>query len=162
MVQMEVQVGDGEDMDFEGWTPLGRGRGRGCRKSKMDEGGMFENQGSKRELEGSSSDEERIVRRKILREEFKIILKLRNEEDNNNLSPIVPSREIKKKIGDAEMVKVLRDGNLLVTSKNEEQKMKALHVESISKKMVVERKILGENKSVRGEFFGIPLDEDLD
>ncbi|MEQ2237188.1 hypothetical protein ILYODFUR_020683 [Ilyodon furcidens] len=122
MVRMEGQAGEGEDIDFEGWTPVGRGRGRG--RGKKEEGGMFESQGNKRELEGSSSDEERIVRRKILKEEFKIILKLRNEDEHNNLSLIVISREIKKKIGDVEMVKVLRDGNLLVTCKNEEQKMK--------------------------------------
>ncbi|MEQ2309889.1 hypothetical protein AMECASPLE_003175 [Ameca splendens] len=98
MVRMEGQAGQGEDMDFEGWTSVGRGRGRG--RGKKEVGGMFESQGNKRELEGSSSDEERIVRRKILKEEFKIIIKLRNEDEHNNLSPIVISREIKKKIGE--------------------------------------------------------------
>lgn len=38
------------------------------------------------------------------------------------------SKEIKKKIGDVEMVKILRDGNLLVSCKTEEQKSKTKKV----------------------------------
>uniref|UniRef100_A0A3B5LGW7 Receptor-interacting serine-threonine kinase 3 n=1 Tax=Xiphophorus couchianus TaxID=32473 RepID=A0A3B5LGW7_9TELE len=106
-----------------------------------------------------SSEEERIVRRKVVSEEFKIILKLKNEEEQDNISPIVVSREIKKKIGDVEMVKILRDGNLLVVCKNEEQKNKALNVDNICKKTVLEKKIVGENKKTRGVIYGIPLDQ---
>ncbi|XP_027895304.1 uncharacterized protein LOC114158190 [Xiphophorus couchianus] len=163
MVWLEMETGNEEDMDFEGWTPVGRGRGRGRGRHKTDEGKeMGDIQGNKRELEGSSSEEERIVRRKVVREEFKIILKLKNEEEQDNISPIVVSREIKKKIGDVEMVKILRDGNLLVVCKNEEQKNKALNVDNICKKTVLEKKIVGENKKTRGVIYGIPLDEDLD
>ena len=158
-----MEIGNEEDEDFEGWTPAGRGRGRGRGRNKTDEGrGKGDSQGSKRELEGSSSEEERVVRRKVVREEFKVILKLKNEEEKDKISPIVVSREIKKKIGDVEMVKILRDGNLLVICKDIEQKNKALNVESICKRTVLEKKIMGENKKIRGVIYGIPLDEDLD
>ncbi|MED6275833.1 hypothetical protein CHARACLAT_030479 [Characodon lateralis] len=144
MVRLEMETGNEEHMDFEGWTPAGRGRGKGRGRNKIDEGkGIGDIQDSKRELEGSSSEEERIVRRKVMREEFKIILKLKNGEEQDNISPIVVSREIKKKIGDVEMVKILRDGNLLVVCKNEEQKNKALKVDNICKKTVLEKKIMG-------------------
>ncbi|XP_038159537.1 uncharacterized protein LOC119795547 [Cyprinodon tularosa] len=163
MVRMEMEIGNEEDEDFEGWTPAGRGRGRGRGRNKTDEGrGKGDSQGNKRELEGSSSEEERVVRRKVVREEFKVILKLKNEEEKDKISPIVVSREIKKKIGDVEMVKILRDGNLLVICKDIEQKNKALNVESICKRTVLEKKIMGENKKIRGVIYGIPLDEDLD
>ncbi|XP_014832393.1 PREDICTED: uncharacterized protein LOC106910304 [Poecilia mexicana] len=143
------------------WEEGGRERGRG--RNKMDEGkGIGDSQGSKRELEGSSSEEERIVRRKVVREEFKVILKLKNEEGQDKISPIGVSREIKKKIGDVEMVKILRDGNLLIVCKDAEQKNKALNVDNICKRSVLEKKIMGENKKIRGVIYGIPLDEDLD
>ncbi|XP_014835679.1 PREDICTED: uncharacterized protein LOC106913655, partial [Poecilia mexicana] len=163
MVQMEMEVGNEKDGDFEGCTSVGRGRERGRGRNKMDEGkGIGDSQGSKRELEGSSSEEERIVRRKVVREEFKVILKLKNEEGQDKISPIGVSREIKKKIGYVEMVKILRDGNLLLVCKDVEQKNKALNVDNICKRSVLEKKIMGENKKIRGVIYGIPLDEDLD
>ncbi|MEQ2288688.1 hypothetical protein AMECASPLE_025347 [Ameca splendens] len=110
-----------DNMDFDEWTSVSRGRERG--RGKAEEGKMFDSQRSKRELEENSPEEERVVRRKIGREECKIILKLKNEEEKENLSPILLSREIKKKIGDVEMVKVLRDGNILVSCKTKEERL---------------------------------------
>lgn len=49
------------------------------------------------------------------------------------------SRELKKKFGEVLLAKVLRDGNLLVVVKSEEQKNKVLSTESICKK--IEQKI---------------------
>lgn len=47
------------------------------------------------------------------------------------------------------------------TCKTEEQKNKALHVESICKKIVSERRILGASRVTRGVITDIPVDEDL-
>lgn len=55
------------------------------------------------------------------------------------LSPIVLSRELKKKFGEVTLAKVLRDGNLLIIVKTEEQKNKVLHTESICRKTARER-----------------------
>ena len=60
------------------------------------------------------------------------------------------------------MAKILRDGNLLIICKTEEQKNKALQMESICKKTISERRILGANKVARGVITGIPVDEDLE
>lgn len=47
-----------------------------------------------------------------MRGEFQIIPKFRKEDEHVNLSLIVLSRELKKKLGEVEMAKILRDGNL--------------------------------------------------
>lgn len=70
-------------------------------------------QSSKWGLDENSSDEgSRVVRKKVVRGEFQIILKFRKEDEHVNLSLIVLSRELKKKLGEVEMAKILRDGNL--------------------------------------------------
>ena len=122
MANQEVGVEDDEEdnMDFVAWTPVssGRGRGRGRGRNRRDEGNVSLN--SKRGLEGNSSEEDvRVVRQKVTREEFKIILRFRKEDEHVNLSPITLSRELKKKIGEVEMAKILRDGNLLIICKTE-------------------------------------------
>ena len=92
-------------------------------------------QSNTRDFEGNSSDEGgRVVWKKIGREEFKIILKSRQ------------SRELRKKIREAEMVKSLRDGSLLVTCKTEDQKNISLQIDSICKKIIIGR-ILGESNA---------------
>ena len=60
------------------------------------------------------------------------------------------------------MAKIIRDGNLLMKCGNKEQRDKALHIESIRKKVMTERRVLGENKVSRGVITGIPIDEDLE
>ncbi|XP_037531028.1 uncharacterized protein LOC119408303 [Nematolebias whitei] len=163
MVRMEMELGNEEEGEPEGWTTVGRGRGRGRGGMKLGEGkGVRDNQGSKRDLEGSSSEEERVVRRKVGNEEFKVILKLKSEDGQEKISPIGVSKEIKKKIGDVEMVKILRDGSLLIECKDIEQKNKAFNVDNICKRVVLEKKMLGENIKTRGVIYGIPLDEDLE
>lgn len=89
-------------------------------------------------------------------------MKFRKEDECINLSPIALSRELKKKLGEVEMAKVLRDESLLITCKTEEQKNKALRIESICKKTISEVKILGERRVTRGVITGIPVDEDLE
>lgn len=79
-----------------------------------------------------------------------------------SIIPIALSRELKKKVGEVETAKILRDGNLLIICKTEEQKNKALKIESVCKKMVSERKTLGESRVTRGVITGIPVDEDLE
>lgn len=156
---------DGEDDgDTDVWTPVSSGKG-GQKKgeNRQREGSMKGSQHLKRSLEGNSSDEgNRVICKKMVRGEFKIILKFRMEDEQISLSPIALSREVKKKIGEVEMAKVLRDGNLLIICKTEEQKNKAMLIESICKKMINEKRLLGENRVTRGAITGIPVDEDLE
>uniref|UniRef100_A0A146QDP1 Zn-dependent peptidases, insulinase domain-containing protein n=1 Tax=Fundulus heteroclitus TaxID=8078 RepID=A0A146QDP1_FUNHE len=160
---MASQVDDDEDMDFDNWTPVGRGRGRGKGYLRKDDSKEIGNQNVKRSLEEDSSEEEnRTVRRKMEKEEFKILLKFRKEDEEMILSPVAVSRELKKKLGELEVVKVLRDGNMLIQCKTEEQKNKAMQIDNVCKKVVCERKIFGENKVCRGVIYGIPIEEDLE
>lgn len=152
---------DGDDMDLSGWSHVvsGRGRGRNRRESES----LFGTQMSKRTLEENSSDEGTpVVRKKTVREEFKIILKFKEEEQNIQIGPIALSRELKKKIGDISFAKTLRDGSVMIICKTEEQKNRALNIESICRKNVKEKRIIGEKKVVRGVITGIPVNEDLE
>ncbi len=58
--------------------------------------------------------------------------------------------------------KILRDGNLLVICKTEEQKNKALKIDNVCKKKVNERKMVGETRMKHGVITGIPIEEDLE
>lgn len=72
------------------------------------------------------------------------------------------SKELKKKFGEVLLAKGLRDGNLLVGVKSEEQKNKVLSTESICKKIVQEKRVLDDSKVTRGVISGIPVEEDLE
>ncbi|XP_035985059.1 uncharacterized protein LOC118558667 [Fundulus heteroclitus] len=158
MASQEVEE-DGE-MDYGDWTPVANRRG-GIGVNRA-EGGWMTSQGSKRSLEESSSDEgSGFVRKKAGKKEVKIILKFRKDE-HISLSPIAVSRELKKKLGVVEMARILRDGSLFIVCKTEEQKNKAWEVESVCKKIISERKIVGDSKVTRGVITGIPVEEDLD
>ncbi|XP_013856338.1 uncharacterized protein LOC106512216 [Austrofundulus limnaeus] len=162
MTTKEDGGGEDDDMDFDDWTSVGRGRGRGKEKV-LKEGRVIGSQNSKRNLEECSSDEEnRAVRKKVTNEEFKVILKFRNEDMSVNLSPIQVSREIKKKLGEVEFVKTLRDGNMLIKCKSEEQKNKCMQIDNICKKVVREKLIVGENRVSRGVITGFTLEEALE
>lgn len=144
------------DMDFGDWTPVLHGKSRKKVSSQASHG-------NKRGLEGNSTDDDdRAVRRKVVTEEFKVILKFREEDARVYPSPMILSKEIKRKIGDVELAKVLRDGNLLLICRNEEMRHNIMHVDSICKKVVTERVVLGGKKVSRGVITGIPVDEDLD
>jgi len=69
---------------------------------------------------------------------------------------------LKKAIGDIEMAKVLRDGSLLVKCKNIEQKNKTMKLQSVCKKEIVEKKVIGEKGGVKGVITGIPVEENLE
>lgn len=92
---MSTQVEDEDDMGIEDWTELGKDEdevvsGRGW---KFGWNAKLETGDSRSSDEGSA-----VVRKKIVREEFKIILKFRKEDENMQLSPSAVSRELKKKM----------------------------------------------------------------
>ncbi|MEQ2188570.1 hypothetical protein GOODEAATRI_016415 [Goodea atripinnis] len=63
-------------------------------------------------------EEERVeIRKKIMMENFKIILKFKVGQDMIGVSPISLSNGLKKVVGDVELAKVLRDGSLLIIVK---------------------------------------------
>jgi hypothetical protein len=160
---MSCGVIEEEEMESDDWSLISGRKGQGKRKSGRNEGRMADSQTSKRGLEGNSSDEDnRVVRKKMVTEEYKIILKFRKEDENVTLSPIALSKELRKKIGEVDTAKILRDGSLLVICKTEDQKNKALKMDSVGKKKVNERKILGERRMKQGVITGIPIEEDLE
>lgn len=161
-IKMATQVGgvdeDGEgSVVFDDWAQVSRGRRSG--RSRRDEA----NQNSKRSLEENGSEgDRRVVRDKVMREGYKMILKFGKEGEHVNLSPITLSRELRKKLGEVEMAKILRDGNLLTMCKTEEWKNKALLIVSICKKVVNESRVLDAKKVAKGVVTGFPVDEDME
>lgn len=151
--------GDKDEMDFS----HDLGRSSLSVRSRIGVG-MIANQGRKRGLEGSSLDESSDVGcKKVGREQQnpKVILKFGQENEFRNVGLIALSKDLKKKLGDIELAKVLRDGRLLIICTSEEQKKKALQLEHVCRVSVSERRVIGE-KEVRGVITGIPLDEDLE
>lgn len=64
----------------------------------------------------------------------------RREDEHIRLSPIALT-QLKKKLGEVEMAKILRDGNIMIKSKTEEQRRKALLIGDICKKKVAYKKM---------------------
>ncbi|MEQ2196244.1 hypothetical protein XENOCAPTIV_028509 [Xenoophorus captivus] len=118
-----------ENMDI-GWSMVENRRGRGG-KYKVKWG----LNAGKRSLD---DEEERVEIKKIMMENFKIILKFKAGQDMIGISPISLSNGLEKVVGDVELAKVLRDGNLLIICKIAEQKNKALKILMICKREVLE------------------------
>lgn len=66
------------------------------------------------------------------------------------LSPIVLSRELKRKFGGVQLAQTLRGQNFLIVVKTNEQKNKVLNAEITCKKTMGEKKLLGESKMTWG------------
>lgn len=141
-------LSDGESMDIaqEGnGSQGGSGRREGGKGGKTGRTGN--SMGGKRafeEDEASTPD----IRRKITREEFKILFKFKEGNDIKAVSPVVLTSALRKAIGDIELAKVLWDGCLLVKGVNQEQKNKAMKLQSICKKSIAEKRIVGEQRFV--------------
>lgn len=99
---------DVDDIDSEEWMAAvdekERGRGR-----RQGEGGNERiNLSQKRGLEGNNVEEnEQMVRRKMDNEEFKVILMFWKEDEHICLSPIALTQELKKKLVEIEIAKIL-------------------------------------------------------
>lgn len=155
-------VNEEDEMESDDWNLVSK-KGQEKRMSGRNETRLVYSQSSKRGLEENSSEEEsRGVRKKIEREQYKVILKFRKEDEHVNLSPVALSRELKKKLGEVDTAKILRDGSLLMICKTDEQKNKALKIDNVCKKKMNERKILGEKRLKQGVITGIPVEEDLE
>ena len=69
------------------------------RKDKEAGPHRYASKRDKSQFEENSSDEgNQAIRRRVAREEFKMILKFRTEDEQVNLSPIALSRELRKKM----------------------------------------------------------------
>ena len=87
---MDTQVGEEENIIVcEDWSPVDRGRrGKTNMRQGMDARASV-SLNTKISLERNSSEEDNwTVRRKVEREEFKIVIKFRKEDEQINLSPI--------------------------------------------------------------------------
>lgn len=121
-------------MDTE-WSKIESRRGGGG-KDKIKKGIST----GKRSLE---VDEDGVrVKKRVVMEEYKVLLKFKPGQDMFGVSPINLSNGLKKAIGDVELAKVLKDGSLLIICKNAEQKQKALRLQAVCKKEVLEKRLL--------------------
>lgn len=79
-------------------------------RDEGDKGG----QNAIRSMERNSLDEDgEVVRRKMGREEVKIVLTFRKEDKGIKCSSVALSKEIQMKIGEVDRVKLLSNGNWL-------------------------------------------------
>lgn len=83
-------VVDEDEMESDDWNWISSRKGLEKRKSGRNEGRWVDMQTSKRGLEGNGSDEDNrfACKKNIVREEYKVILKFRKEDEHVNLSPI--------------------------------------------------------------------------
>lgn len=136
--------GCSDDDEMEIWTPVQNPRKRGGK-----EGNSMRTPASKRAL---TDDEERNeIRKKVMTEEFKVILKFKTDHEISTESPIALTNCLKKTLGDIDIAKVLRDGSLFVKCKTGGQRDKALKIQTICKKEVVERKVVGGGRGAKGK-----------
>lgn len=78
------------------------------------DGNLLGTQSSKQKFRGNSSDEGSVVWKEIIREELKIVLKFSKEDGGVQLSPIIFLHELKKRLGEVTLSKILIDGSLLI------------------------------------------------
>ncbi|CAL9702163.1 unnamed protein product [Knipowitschia caucasica] len=132
----------------------------------MDEGGRTEaNFRRKRGLsQGSGSEDasERVVRRKIDQEGFKVLVKFKEGHDIKSVGPVALTKYLREKVGEVIRARVHSDGDLMIVCKDERQQVKALKLKSVCKKEVLEVKERTAAGGVsRGVIYGIPVNEDL-
>lgn len=89
--------------------------------------------------------------------EFKIILRFEEEKGILPMSPVKLTSILKNQVGDIIMAKVLRDGNLLIACKSEEQRQRAGKMKEIGKNKVVSTNYIGQGtKGAKGVIWGVP------
>lgn len=95
--------------------------------------------------------------------EFKIILRFDEEKGILPMSPVKLTTILKNQVGDIIMAKVLRDGNLLIMCKSEEQRQRAGKMKEIGKNKVVSTSYIGQGtKWAKGVIWGVPLSVTMD
>lgn len=138
-----------EEADMEvGWDMARTGK-KVNKKRKKGKEEISESSSIASEEEG---DEGNNVKR-----EFRIILKFKGEVGVLGCNPLTLTYELKKLVGEIAFAKVLQDGALMITCRNEEQKNKAIKLKTIGKKTVMSYKIVGQESWVYGVINGIPL-----
>lgn len=94
---------------------------------------------------------------------YKIVLRFGEGNGISSMNPIKLTTILKNQVGDICMAKVLRDGNLLIVCKNEEQRGKAKKIKEIGKYKVLNVSNIGEgSKWTKGVIWGIPIGINLD
>ena len=140
MESEEEEGGEGKWMSIPA-----RGRNEGATKRTREDGGI----------------EGRVVRRKVVEDEYKVVMKFKDGHDIQAVSLITLTTALNK-VGEVELAQVLHDGRLLIKCKDVGQRDKAMRLTTISKKEVYEVKRFGAVRKVRGVISGIPLGEKLE
>lgn len=90
--------------------------------------------------------------------EFKIILRFGEERGISSISPVKLTTVLRNQIGDIVVAKVLRDGNLMIGCKNEEQRERAGRIKEIGRfKVISTSQIEKGNMWNKGVIWGVPI-----
>ncbi len=88
------------------------------KKNRSDEVSLLSSQSGEKCLEENKSKEgSRVISKKVGREKIKITPEFRKQDEQVNLSPMM-SRELREKLVEVKMTKILKDGSKLKTFKN--------------------------------------------
>lgn len=91
-------------------------------------------------------------------EAYKIILRFGEDNGLLTMNPIKLTTILKNQVGEIIMAKVLRDGNLLIVCKSEEQRERAMKIKEIGRYKVSNMSIIGVgSKLSKGVIWGVPV-----
>lgn len=90
--------------------------------------------------------------------EFKIILRFGEERGISSMNPVKLTTVLRNQIGDIHLAKVLKDGNLLIVCRNEEQRDRAGRMKDVGRfKVVSTSRVEKGSKWSKGVIWGVPI-----
>src|SRR4029434_3510799 len=100
-----------EEVEEGKWRQIpAHGRIEGATKRTREDGGI----------------ESRVVRRRVVEDEYKVVIKFKDGHDIQAVSLIALTTALNKSIGEVELAQVLHDGRLLIKCKDVGQRDKAM------------------------------------
>ena len=97
MESEEEEVEEGKWRQIPAW-----GRNEGATKITREDGGI----------------ESRVVRRRVVEDEYKVVMNVKDGHDIQALSLFALTTALKKSVGEVELAQVLHDGRLLIKCKD--------------------------------------------
>jgi len=138
--------------------------GRQVNKANSDDS-METSQGSGRMIRAKKTRRSRSFERRVEESDqeslkFKMVLRFGKEKGISSMNPVKLTTIWRNQIGDIHMAKVLRDGNLLIVCRNEEQRERAGRMKEIGPFNVINTsRVERENKWSKGVIWGVPVNQ---
>lgn len=144
-------------------TELGRTEEEGSRDRREDVGTKKrKKKHQERQVRSSGESGNEQETRNGNLDELKVILKFKEEGGIQKVSPIALTKDLRKLAGEIKLARVLKNGDLMIICKNEDQKRKVMGIKVICKKEVVSSGNGGQRQWASGVITGVPLDVSMD